>query len=59
MLIRAFYDSSVDKTSDLKSLIAKLDYLRWLGMGSLWRPPVYTTRPCGMVRSDVKTCLEL
>src|SRR2546430_13813132 len=40
-LVRAFADSNADGAGDLRGLIEKLDYLKWLGADSLWLPPVY------------------
>jgi maltose alpha-D-glucosyltransferase/alpha-amylase len=41
VLVRGFYDSTNDGTGDLKGLIAKLDYLQWLGVDCLWLLPFY------------------
>ena len=41
MLVRGFADSDGDGSGDLLGLIAKLDYLRWLGIDCLWLPPFY------------------
>jgi maltose alpha-D-glucosyltransferase/alpha-amylase len=41
VLVRAFYDSNADGSGDLQGLIAKLDYLQWLGVDCLWLPPFY------------------
>jgi maltose alpha-D-glucosyltransferase/alpha-amylase len=41
VLVRAFHDSNADGSGDLQGLIAKLDYLQWLGVDCLWLPPFY------------------
>ena len=41
ILVRGFYDSNNDGTGDLPGLIAKLDYLSWLGIDCIWLLPFY------------------
>ena len=41
VLVRAFADSNADGAGDLRGLIEKLDYLKWLGVDCLWLPPFY------------------
>jgi maltose alpha-D-glucosyltransferase/alpha-amylase len=41
VLVRAFYDANGDGQGDLRGLIERLDYLKWLGVGCLWLPPFY------------------
>ncbi|HWR86496.1 MAG TPA: maltose alpha-D-glucosyltransferase [Rhodoglobus sp.] len=41
VMVRSFYDSNGDGSGDLSGLIAKLDYLQWLGIDALWIPPFY------------------
>src|SRR5438270_282506 len=41
VLVRAFYDSNADGSGDLRGLLEKLDYLKWLGVDCLWLPPFY------------------
>jgi len=41
VLTRAFFDSNNDGTGDLAGLLAKLDYLEWLGVDCLWLLPYY------------------
>lgn len=43
VMVRSFVDSNGDGTGDLGGLIAKLDYLQWLGVDALWIPPIYTS----------------
>lgn len=38
---RSFCDSNNDGIGDLKGIIARLDYLKWLGIGAIWISPVY------------------
>ncbi len=38
---RSFMDSNGDGIGDLNGIIAKLDYLKWLGIGAIWLNPVY------------------
>jgi len=39
--VRGFKDSNGDGTGDLRGLIEKLDYLKWLGVDCLWLLPLY------------------
>src|SRR5262245_53681516 len=41
VLVRAFYDGNADGSGDIRGLIARLDYLEWLGVDCLWLPPFY------------------
>ncbi|WP_435300494.1 maltose alpha-D-glucosyltransferase [Timonella sp. A28] len=41
VIVRAFADSTGNGTGDLRGLIGRLDYLRWLGVDCLWLPPFY------------------
>jgi alpha-glucosidase len=38
---RSFLDSNGDGVGDLPGIVAKLDYLRWLGVDALWLSPIY------------------
>jgi alpha-glucosidase len=38
--VRSFADSNGDGIGDLPGLIAKLDYLQWLGVDGLWLSPI-------------------
>lgn len=39
--VRGFYDSNGDGVGDFRGLIAKLDYLQWLGITCVWLLPFY------------------
>ena len=41
VMVRSFVDSNGDGVGDLAGLVAKLDYLQWLGIDALWLPPFY------------------
>jgi maltose alpha-D-glucosyltransferase / alpha-amylase len=41
VLIQGFFDANDDGTGDLPGLVAKLDYLQWLGVDCLWLLPFY------------------
>ena len=43
VMVRGFADSDGDGVGDLPGLIAKLDYLEWLGVDALWIPPFYAS----------------
>ena len=38
---RSFQDSNGDGIGDLRGIISRLDYLKWLGIGAIWLCPVY------------------
>ena len=38
---RSFKDSNNDGVGDLKGIIEKLDYLRFLGVDAIWLSPIY------------------
>lgn len=38
---RSFKDSNGDGVGDLAGIIAKLDYLSWLGVDAIWLSPIY------------------
>ena len=41
---RSFQDSNGDGIGDLRGIISRLDYLKWLGVGAVWlSPPVVST----------------
>ncbi len=37
----SFMDSNGDGTGDIPGIIAKIDYLKWLGVNAIWISPVY------------------
>jgi maltose alpha-D-glucosyltransferase/alpha-amylase len=41
VLVRGFYDLNNDGTGDIPGLVAKLDYLQWLGVDCIWLLPFY------------------
>ena len=41
VMIRSFSDSDGSGSGDLRGLIERLDYLKWLGIDCLWLPPFY------------------
>jgi len=43
VVVRAFADASGSGAGDFTGLIAKLDYLAWLGVDCLWLPPFYAS----------------
>jgi glycosidase len=40
---RSFKDSNGDGIGDLGGIIQKLDYLKSLGVGTLWLSPIFTS----------------
>jgi len=38
---RSFQDSNGDGIGDLPGIVARLDYLRWLGVDAIWISPIY------------------
>jgi alpha-glucosidase len=38
---RSFADSNGDGVGDLRGVIARLDYLQWLGIDAVWLSPIY------------------
>jgi maltose alpha-D-glucosyltransferase/alpha-amylase len=59
VLVRGFFDSNDDGTGDLPGLVAKLDYLAWLGIDCIWLLPFYQSplRDGGYDISDFFTVL--
>ncbi|MGC1184720.1 MAG: maltose alpha-D-glucosyltransferase [Candidatus Dormiibacterota bacterium] len=43
VFVRGFFDADDDGIGDLPGLIAKLDYLHWLGVNCLWLLPVFAS----------------
>lgn len=38
---RSFSDSNGDGIGDIRGIVDKLDYIKWLGAGAIWLSPVY------------------
>ncbi|HMK97445.1 MAG TPA: maltose alpha-D-glucosyltransferase [Acidimicrobiales bacterium] len=59
ILVRGFYDSNNDGSGDIQGLVAKLDYLEWLGIDCIWLLPFYQSplRDGGYDISDYWTVL--
>ena len=38
---RSFQDSNGDGIGDLRGIIRRLDYFKWMGIGSIWISPIY------------------
>jgi maltose alpha-D-glucosyltransferase/alpha-amylase len=59
ILVRGFFDANDDGSGDLPGVIAKLDYLQWLGVDCLWLLPFYQSplRDGGYDISDFFTIL--
>lgn len=38
---RSFCDSNGDGIGDIRGIVQKLDYIKWLGVGAVWLSPVY------------------
>lgn len=38
---RSFMDSNGDGVGDLRGLLSRLDYVRWLGIDAIWLNPIY------------------
>ena len=38
---RSFMDSNGDGVGDLRGIVSRLDYLRWLGVDAIWISPIY------------------
>ncbi|KAB8140026.1 DUF3459 domain-containing protein [Chloroflexia bacterium SDU3-3] len=43
LIVRSFQDSDGDGSGDLPGLIARLDYLQWLGVDVVWISPIYAS----------------
>ncbi|MCE7060061.1 alpha-amylase family glycosyl hydrolase [Dyadobacter sp. CY343] len=40
---RSFQDSNGDGVGDLKGIVSRLDYLKWLGIDCIWLSPIFTS----------------
>jgi maltose alpha-D-glucosyltransferase/alpha-amylase len=43
VFVRGFFDANDDGVGDIPGLIAKLDYLHWLGVNCLWLLPIFAS----------------
>jgi alpha-glucosidase len=50
---RSFQDTNGDGVGDLNGIIARLDYLTWLGVGAIWICPIYPS-PMADFGYDIK-----
>jgi len=59
VLLRGFYDANDDGSGDIAGIVAKLDYLEWLGIDCIWLLPFYQSplRDGGYDISDYWTVL--
>ncbi|MCT1604975.1 maltose alpha-D-glucosyltransferase [Dermacoccus nishinomiyaensis] len=59
VLVRGFSDSTGNGSGDFSGLMARLDYLQWLGVDCLWLPPFYASplRDGGYDIADYKQVL--
>jgi alpha-glucosidase len=55
---RSFQDSNGDGIGDLEGIIARLDYLVWLGVDALWLSPVYPS-PMADFGYDVSNYVDI
>ncbi len=53
---QTFADSDGDGIGDIKGIIGRLDYLKWLGVNLIWIPPIYPSpfKDAGYDVSDYK-----
>ncbi|MCO5303795.1 MAG: alpha-amylase family glycosyl hydrolase, partial [Phycicoccus sp.] len=59
VLVRGFSDSKGSGSGDFAGLMARLDYLQWLGVDCIWLPPFYASplRDGGYDIADYKSVL--
>lgn len=43
VMVRSFRDTNGDGYGDLRGMIEKLDYLKWLGVDAIWLPPFFAS----------------
>ena len=57
---RSFCDSNGDGVGDIRGIVEKLDYIKWLGAGAIWLSPVYDSpnRDMGYDIRDYKRILR-
>ena len=53
--VKAFYDSNADGIGDFRGLTEKLDYIRDLGVNTIWVTTSPTTRTCIRPTARAKT----
>lgn len=46
---RSFFDSNGDGIGDLEGIIAKLDYIKHLGVNTIWLCPFYSSPQRGIL----------
>ena len=58
--VRSFKDSNGDGIGDLRGIVEKLDYLKYLGVDVLWLTPVYQSPNCdnGYDISDYRSIMK-
>ena len=58
--VRSFKDSNGDGIGDLRGILEKLDYLKYLGVDVLWLTPVYQSPNCdnGYDISDYRSIMK-
>ncbi|MFM6967785.1 MAG: maltose alpha-D-glucosyltransferase, partial [Microbacteriaceae bacterium] len=42
-MVRSFRDTNGDGYGDLRGMVEKLDYLKWLGVDAIWLPPFFAS----------------
>ncbi|MDF2460565.1 MAG: malL, partial [Nitrospira sp.] len=55
---RSFYDTNGDGIGDLPGILAKLDYLAWLGIHAIWISPVYPS-PMADFGYDISNYIDI
>ena len=57
---RSFCDSNGAGVGDIRGIVEKLDYIKWLGAGAIWLSPVYDSpnRDMGYDIRDYKRILR-
>ena len=40
---KSYYDANGDGMGDIRGIIEKLDYLKWLGINDIWITPVFVS----------------
>jgi alpha-glucosidase len=55
---RSFADSNGDGIGDIRGIISRLDYLRWLGVDAIWISPIYPS-PMADFGYDVSDYMDI